>query len=88
MQPNIRKFLYFFVFYYSTATMASSNQNKGHFHMYKNKALGLDELRKRREEEGVQLRKQKREEQVCQEYSQKLNPLSVFSTDFFFRRAA
>ncbi|XP_038076104.1 importin subunit alpha-7-like [Patiria miniata] len=46
------------------ATMASSQQNKGHFHMYKNKALGLEELRKRREEEGVQLRKQKREEQL------------------------
>ena len=31
---------------------------------YKNKALDTDEMRRRREEEGVQLRKQKREEQV------------------------
>lgn len=31
---------------------------------YKNKALNLEEMRRRREEEGVQLRKQKREEQV------------------------
>ena len=37
--------------------------------MYKNKAMGLEELRKRREEEGVQLRKQKREEQVCIVYN-------------------
>ena len=31
---------------------------------YKNKALDSQELRRRREEEGVQLRKQKRDEQV------------------------
>lgn len=31
---------------------------------YKNKALDSQELRRRREEEGIQLRKQKREEQV------------------------
>ena len=31
---------------------------------YKNKALDSQELRRRREEEGVQLRKQKREQQV------------------------
>lgn len=31
---------------------------------YKNKALNLDEMRRRREEEGIQLRKQKREQQV------------------------
>lgn len=31
---------------------------------YKNKALNLEEMRRRREEEGIQLRKQKREEQV------------------------
>ena len=31
---------------------------------YKNKSLNPDEMRRRREEEGLQLRKQKREEQV------------------------
>lgn len=34
---------------------------------YKNKALNTQEMRRRREEEGIQLRKQKREEQVCKE---------------------
>ena len=37
---------------------------------YKNKSLNPDEMRRRREEEGLQLRKQKREEQV--------NPLLLF----------
>jgi hypothetical protein len=32
---------------------------------YKNAALDSKELRRRREEEGIQLRKQKREEQLC-----------------------
>lgn len=32
---------------------------------YKSKALDNTELRKRREEEGIQIRKAKREEQVC-----------------------
>ena len=32
---------------------------------YKNKALDSSEMRRRREEEGVQLRRAKREEQVC-----------------------
>lgn len=36
---------------------------------YKNKSLNPDEMRRRREEEGLQLRKQKREEQV--------NPLPI-----------
>jgi len=34
---------------------------------YKNKALDSLELRRRREEEGIQLRKQKRDEQVCKQ---------------------
>lgn len=36
----------------------------GHKHRYKNAGLSTDELRRRREEEGVQLRKQKREQQI------------------------
>ena len=32
---------------------------------YKNKGMDSEELRRRREEEGIQLRKQKREQQVC-----------------------
>lgn len=35
-----------------------------HKHRYKNSGLDSRELRRRREEEGVQLRKQKREEQL------------------------
>ena len=34
---------------------------------YKNKALDSQELRRRREEEGIQLRKQKRDEHVCRQ---------------------
>ena len=33
---------------------------------YKNKGMDAQEMRRRREEEGIQLRKQKREEQVGQ----------------------
>lgn len=36
----------------------------GHKHRYKNIGLDSQELRRRREEEGVQLRKQKREQQL------------------------
>lgn len=36
----------------------------GHKHRYKNTALDSVELRRRREEEGVQLRKAKREQQL------------------------
>ncbi|XP_041971320.1 importin subunit alpha-7 [Aricia agestis] len=38
--------------------------SSGHKHRYKNAGLSADELRRRREEEGVQLRKQKREQQL------------------------
>ena len=36
----------------------------GHKHRYKNVGLDSQELRRRREEEGIQLRKQKREQQL------------------------
>ena len=38
--------------------------NPGHKHRYKNAGLDSQELRRRREEEGIQLRKQKREQQL------------------------
>lgn len=41
--------------------MSSSSAHK---QRYKNVSVDADELRRRREEEGIQLRKQKREEQL------------------------
>lgn len=48
----------------SSDTMASPGQDNYRMKSYKNKALNPQEMRRRREEEGIQLRKQKREEQV------------------------
>lgn len=45
--------------------MASSGESSSRIKSYKNKGQDLEEGRRRREEEGVQLRKAKREEQVC-----------------------
>lgn len=44
-----------------------TSPEKDHYRLknYKNNALNPQEMRRRREEEGIQLRKQKREEQVC-----------------------
>ena len=42
---------------------------------YKNKGMDSDEMRRRREEEGIQLRKQKREQQVSRP------PVSLFLGD-------
>lgn len=44
--------------------MSASGTGQTHKFRYKNVALDSQELRRRREEEGVQLRKQKREEQL------------------------
>lgn len=44
--------------------MSGSGTGQTHKFRYKNVALDSQELRRRREEEGVQLRKQKREEQL------------------------
>lgn len=44
--------------------MASLGKDSYRMRSYKNKALNPQEMRRRREEEGIQLRKQKREEQV------------------------
>uniref|UniRef100_A0A3Q1DH40 Importin subunit alpha n=1 Tax=Amphiprion ocellaris TaxID=80972 RepID=A0A3Q1DH40_AMPOC len=48
----------------SSDMMASPGKDKYRMKSYKNKALNPQEMRRRREEEGIQLRKQKREEQV------------------------
>lgn len=45
-------------------TMASPAKDNYRMKSYKNKALNPEEMRRRREEEGIQLRKQKREQQV------------------------
>ena len=51
---------------------------------YKNKALDSLELRRRREEEGIQLRKQKRDEQVCKQILTTLQqPWPLFSMILF-----
>ena len=44
--------------------MSNPGSGQTHKYRYKNSALDSQELRRRREEEGVQLRKQKREEQL------------------------
>lgn len=44
---------------------------------YKNKALDSQEMRRRREEEGIQLRKTKREEQVSDVQNSKLTACMV-----------
>ncbi|XP_015204139.1 importin subunit alpha-7 isoform X1 [Lepisosteus oculatus] len=45
-------------------TTASPAKDNYRMNRYKNKALNLEEMRRRREEEGIQLRKQKREQQL------------------------
>lgn len=57
--------------------MTTSGKENFRLKSYKNKSLNPDEMRRRREEEGLQLRKQKREEQVlyysCDNHNQLLN---------------
>ena len=43
--------------------MASGGESR--LKSYKTRGLNVEEVRRKREEEGVQLRKSKREEQVC-----------------------
>lgn len=50
---------------------------------YKNKALDSTEMRRRREEEGVQLRKAKREEQVLGKGSRESFFLPIFAMSNF-----
>lgn len=48
---------------FSGCTMSQGKDN-ARLKSYKNKSLNTDEMRRRREEEGLQLRKQKKDEQV------------------------
>lgn len=49
--------------FYSEYTMSQAKDN-ARLKSYKNKSLNTEEMRRRREEEGLQLRKQKKDEQV------------------------
>lgn len=53
--------LYFSI--YQGYTMSQGKDN-ARLKSYKNKSLNTDEMRRRKEEEGLQLRKQKKDEQV------------------------
>ena len=48
----------------TAAAAAAGSSSSSHRHKYKNTGLDAQELRRRREEEGVQLRKIKREQQL------------------------
>ena len=50
--------------------------SSSHKHRYKNVSVDADELRRRREEEGIQLRKQKREEQLSKRRNVNLQNVS------------
>uniref|UniRef100_A0A673KBP8 Importin subunit alpha n=1 Tax=Sinocyclocheilus rhinocerous TaxID=307959 RepID=A0A673KBP8_9TELE len=54
--------------------MASPGKESYRMKSYKNKALNPQEMRRRREEEGIQLRKQKREEQLFKRRNVSLPP--------------
>lgn len=57
---------YWIMYMSSSLSEPSASPAKDNYRMnrYKNKALNPEEMRRRREEEGIQLRKQKREQQV------------------------
>lgn len=59
-----RVFLSSFFILHCEGIMTTSGKENFRLKSYKNKSLNPDEMRRRREEEGLQLRKQKREEQV------------------------
>lgn len=48
----------------ATGRMASKGASENRLKSYKTKGLDMEEVRRRREEEGIQLRRSKREEQV------------------------
>ncbi|XP_070296539.1 importin subunit alpha-7 [Salvelinus sp. IW2-2015] len=63
---------------------ASPAKDNHRMNSYKNKALNVEEMRRRREEEGVQLRKQKREQQVHN--IERLDPELQLTTTQTFRK--
>lgn len=60
----------------SEGAMASPGKENYRMKSYKNKALNPQEMRRRREEEGIQLRKQKREEQVDHSHHHTPRPIA------------
>lgn len=53
----------------------SQGKDNARLKSYKNKSLNTDEMRRRREEEGLQLRKQKKDEQVSKVWRRSFRPL-------------
>ncbi len=49
---------------FPAGNIMSQGKDNARLKSYKNKSLNTDEMRRRREEEGLQLRKQKKDEQV------------------------
>lgn len=66
MSPLVFKCCCFFICVLSTVNTMSQGKDNARLKSYKNKSLNTDEMRRRREEEGLQLRKQKKDEQVRQ----------------------
>lgn len=70
----------FFVRFYCTfpePVFKMASRANARIKSYKNKALDSQEMRRRREEEGIQLRKTKREEQVSDVQNSKLTACMV-----------
>lgn len=59
--------------------MASKGASENRLKSYKTKGLDMEEGRRRREEEGIQLRRSKREEQVCFLYIHTLHVDSIYN---------
>lgn len=55
---------YFCLLWFLSGYKMSQGKDNARLKSYKNKSLNTDEMRRRREEEGLQLRKQKKDEQV------------------------
>ena len=70
--PNIRFSKSVMCFCIFLGYTMSQGKDNARLKSYKNKSLNTDEMRRRREEEGLQLRKQKKDEQVSQEWREYL----------------
>lgn len=58
----------------------SQGKDNARLKSYKNKSLNTDEMRRRREEEGLQLRKQKKDEQVSKVWRKQFRRVLVSIT--------